>query len=209
MSVPPQCWAVCWTDIPNTCASIFFFLGHCRWSITPLLISYSHFLLWGSINLTHCPFILSQWGKFSAKHRYRRWSLHFNSTSSFQDSHGRSGIVRASGHNSKPKFIHIFWFFFWGGVWINCDPKLLDCWQHPPPLNLTALIKLTVAIKHIPGKSVSNDTWSPQVIYVGNYTVKYYWRQQLHRFREQSGGRRAQFETQDQHFYLSLYFCTW
>lgn len=36
---------------------------------------------------------------------------------------------------------------------------------------------------------------APQVIYVGNYTVKYYWSQQLQSgIRVQDGGRTAQFE---------------
>lgn len=63
--------------------------------------------------------------------------------------------------------LHPLFFFFWccffggcGGVLINCWFKQRDCWQRTPPLNLTALIKLTVAIKHIPQKYVSNDTWS-------------------------------------------------
>lgn len=50
-----------------------------------------------------------------------------------------------------------------GEVWvlINHWFKQHDCWQHTTPLSLTGLIKLTVAIKHMPPKYVCNDTWSP------------------------------------------------
>lgn len=68
---------VSWTYIPNTCSRIS--PGHWSWSITPLPTCYSHFLLWGGINLTHYAFKQSQWGEFSAKRRYRWWLLHSNS----------------------------------------------------------------------------------------------------------------------------------
>lgn len=68
---------VSWTYMPNNCLRIS--LGHWSWSITPLPTCYSHFLLWGGINLTHYAFKQSQWGEFSAKRRYRWWLLHSNS----------------------------------------------------------------------------------------------------------------------------------
>lgn len=66
-----------WTYIPNTCSSIS--PGHWSWSISPLPMCYSHFLLWGGINLTHYAFKLSRRGDFSAKRWYRSWLLHSNS----------------------------------------------------------------------------------------------------------------------------------
>lgn len=136
----------------------YFFLGHRHWSITPPVICYGHFVLWAGINLTHCPFKRSQWRKFSVTHRCRRRSLHCNSKT-------RKAQVAISGLRMcrKPNFIYFSFFLvfgMWGGVLINCWFKQHDCWQHTPPLNLTALIKLTVAIKHIPRKYVSNDTCS-------------------------------------------------
>lgn len=127
--------------------------------------------------------------------------LHFNCTQGFIIPRTRMEQVAFWGlwEERKPNFINFFPHFWRGGwvegVLINRWFKQHDCWQHTPPLNLTALIKLTVAIKHIPRKYVSNDTWS----LAGHLCRKLYSKillKQLRWIRVQSGGRRAQFETQ-------------
>lgn len=112
---------------------------------------------------------------------------------------GTSGVPRAWG---EPNFIYLFclFFFFGGGeALLNRWFKQHDRWQHTPPLNLTALIKLTVAIKHIPRKYVSNDTWSP----AGHLRSKLYSKILL---KPTSAGEGAQFGTQGWDLHLCRLF---
>lgn len=118
---------------------------------------------------------------------------------SFRGLTWHQGLPLPAGSRAETK-LHLIFLHFCEvglGVLINRWFKQHDCWQRTPPLNLTALIKLTVAIKHIPRKYVSNDTWSP----AGHLCRKLYSKillKLLHKIRVQSGGRRAQFETQQQ-----------
>lgn len=101
---------VCWTDVPNKLASVFF-LGH-RWrSITPLLICNGHFLLWGGINLTRCSSKRSQWRKFGCETSIQEADGCISippQDPSFQDSYDRSGVVRTLG-----RFLHRSMYWWW------------------------------------------------------------------------------------------------
>lgn len=163
------------------------------------MICYGHFPLWAAINLPHCPFKRSQWRKFSARHRYRQWSLHFNPTWGFIIQNVARVAFRGPEGNQTSSTFSAFFFFLGGGALLNRWFKQHDRWQHTPPLNLTALIKLTVAIKHIPRKYVSNDTWSP----AGHLRSKLYSKILL---KPTSAGEGAQFGTQGWDLHLCRLF---
>lgn len=110
---------------PSTCPSIIF-LGHWYWSITPLMICYGHFPLWAAINLPHCPFKRSQWRKFSAKHRYRQWSLHFNPTWGFIIPNVARVVLWVPEGNQTSS---TFSAFFWGGGGGFIKPLIQAAWS--------------------------------------------------------------------------------
>lgn len=92
-------------EIPNT-SSIF--LGQWHWSITPRMICYGHFVLWASVNLTHCSFKWSQWRKFSVKHRYNTTITACQFHSRIYHPADSCNKVAFSGFRacSKPNFIY-------------------------------------------------------------------------------------------------------